>query len=108
MKPLAHGVNAPPSIWQSELFAGLASVTLNVRLAAAALMKLPVAGAMIATVGVVVSTTTLVAAEAFPLFPVVSVAIAVIEWAPSVRRLLATAQLPEPSAVVVPTSVAPS
>ena len=58
--------------------------------------------------GAVVSIVTVRAVDAAPVLPAASVTLALSVCAPSVSALDVMLQLPEPSAVVVPSSVVPS
>jgi hypothetical protein len=70
-------------------------------------VALPVVGAVIATV-VAVSTMMVRAADDTDVLPAASVATAVIAWGPVGSAVpTATVQLPDPSAVVVPSRVVP-
>ena len=71
----------------------------------------PVSGeneAIVGVTGATVSTVTLVAAEAALTLPAASVAVAVRLCAPLARVPVVKLQAPEPLAVAVPSSVAPS
>ena len=58
--------------------------------------------------GAVVSIVNVRPVDAAPVLPAASVTLALSVCAPSVNALVVMLQLPEPSAVVVPSSVVPS
>jgi hypothetical protein len=92
-----------------SVLGSIASEKVASTLAVAATPVAPSAGATLLTVGAVASMVRLSALEAEEVFPAASLAVAVIEWVPSLRALLGVKlQLPALSAVVVPSDVLPS
>jgi hypothetical protein len=100
--------NAPPSVEQ-EVVPRFASVTVKTMLVLSPGTTCPSVGDVIVTTGAVVSTVIVRVADAAPVLPTASVAVAVIACARSASALGGVKlQTPLPLAVAVPSSVAPS
>src|SRR5215469_7959573 len=100
-----------PSLTRTvALASALPAMVSAVALVMPSVAELPVSGLMpliVGAAGAVVSTVTAKALEAAPVLPARSVAVAVSEWLPAVN-VPAKLHAPEPSAVALPSTVAPS